>query len=169
MKTYQDAISVAKTQVGYHEGKTGTHWNNIQHFAPSIGFTQGLAWCATFVQFLYWLTGTAVPTGAKSASCAAAVKAYKAAGRWTEYPVTGAQIFFGPGGGTHCGIVTGWDDTHVFTIEGNTNTTGSPEGDGVYVKTRTRRDTYVYGYGVPYFDSEGASPDPKWHGRDLSK
>lgn len=169
MLTPADSIAIARTQVGYHEGKTGTHWNNINRYAPSLGFANGQAWCDTFAQFILWLVGVNVPAGSRSASCAASVTAYKHAGRFTEYPVVGAIAFFGPAGGTHCGIVTGYDADHVHTIEGNTNTTGSPEGDGVYAKTRLRRDTYVYGYGVPYYHATGDSPDPKWHGRDLSR
>lgn len=169
MQTPGDVIAIAKTQVGYHEGRTGAHWNNINKYAPSLGFANGQAWCDTFANFLLWLAGVSVPPGAKSAGCAASVAAYKKAGRWTEYPVTGAEVFYGAGGGEHCGIVTGWDDTHVFTIEGNTNDSGSAEGDGVYAKTRVRRDAYVYGYGVPYYHAKGQSPDPKWRERDLSK
>lgn len=169
MLTTTDAIAAAKTQLGYQEGKKNGHWDNIQKYAPALGFSNGLAWCDTFANFIFWLVGVTVPPGAKSAGCAASVAAYKKAGRWTLYPVVGAQVFYGPGGGEHTGIVTGYDDTHVFTIEGNTNTSGSAEGDGVYAKTRVRRDDYVYGYGVPYYHSTGKSPDTKWSGRDLSK
>jgi hypothetical protein len=169
MQTTGDVVAIAKTQVGYHEGRSGAHWNNVQKYAPSLGFANGQAWCDTFVNFLFWLADVAVPAGAKSAGCAVSAAAYKRAGRWTEYPVVGAEVFYGPGGGTHCGVVTGYDDTHIHTIEGNTNINGSAEGDGVYVKTRLRRDTYVYGYGVPYYHSTGVSPDPHWNGRDLSR
>lgn len=169
MQTTSDAVAIAKTQIGYREGKTGTHWNNVNKYAGPLGFANGQAWCDTFAQFLLWLTGVAVPDGSRSASCAASCAAYKKAGRFTEYPVIGAIVFYGAGGGTHCGIVTGYDDDHVYTVEGNTNTTGAAEGDGVYSRARLRRDSYVYGYGVPFYHSTGSSPDPKWHGRDLSK
>jgi hypothetical protein len=164
-----DTIAIAKTQIGYHEGKSGSHWNNLQKYAKPLGFTNGLAWCDTFVQVLFWLAGVSVPTGSKSAGCEVSCAAYKRAGRFTEYPVVGAIVFFGPHGGTHCGIVTSYDDVHVHTIEGNTNTTGSSEGDGVYAKTHVRRDDYVYGYGVPYYHGKANSPDPHWHGREMSK
>lgn len=172
MHQVSDAVSVAKSQVGYQEGRKGNDWDNNEKYAamlPGFATYQNQPWCAVFAQFVFWFVGVDVPTGAKSASCAVSVAAYKKAKRWTEYPVTGAQVFYGPGGGEHCGIVTSWDDTYVYTVEGNTNTNGSAEGDGVYSKKRVRRDTYVYGYGIPYYSGKGSSPDPAWNGRSLAK
>lgn len=162
---------IARSQVGYREGKSNGHWNNDQKYSdqlPGFAWSDNQPWCATFVQWALWQAGVAVPKGAKSASCAISCAAYKAAGRFTEYPVTGAQVFFGPRGGTHTGIVVRWDDTYVYTVEGNTNGTGGSEGDGVYEKKRTRRDAYVYGYGVPYYKGKASSPDPKWNKREMA-
>jgi hypothetical protein len=165
------AIHLAKSQIGYHEGRSNGHWNNDQKYSlqlPGFAWSDKQPWCATFVQWVYWQVGVAVPAGARSASCALACVAYKKAGRFTEYPVVGAQVFYGKDGGTHTGIVTSYDETHVYTIEGNTNTSGSAEGDGVYAKTRIRRDAYVYGYGIPYFQGAADTPDPRWKGKDMS-
>lgn len=162
------AIQIARSQVGYHEGKTGLKWNNDQKFSDQLaGFawSDKQPWCATFVQWCYWQVGIEVPPGARSASCLASVTAYKKAGRFTEYPVIGGQIFFGKNGGTHTGLVYDYDDTYVRTIEGNTNDTGSAEGDGVYLKKRVRRDDYVFGYGIPLLKGHIQSADPKWNGK----
>lgn len=167
-----DAIAVAKTQAGYHEGQKAGHWDNVEKYAtmlPGFSWAQGQPWCAVFAQFIIWFVGVNVPAGARSASCGASVAAYQRAGRFTEYPVLGAQVFYGKNGGEHCGLVIAYDDTYVYAVEGNTNTTGGAEGDGVYTKKRARRDAYVYGYGVPYYHSKGQSPDAHWNGRDLSK
>lgn len=69
---------------------------------------------------------------------------------------------FGPGGGSHTGIVIAYDAATITTIEGNTNVSGSAEGDGVYRKTRQRRDTYVHGYGYPDYPGGIRSADPNW-------
>lgn len=172
MRSASSAIYIARSQLGYREGKTGSRYNNDQKYSdqlPGFAWSDNQPWCATFVQWLLWQVGVSVPTGAKSASCAMSCAAYKKAGRFTEYPVVGAQIFFGPAGGTHTGIVERYDDTYVYTIEGNTNDSGSAEGNGVYRKKRVRRDAYVYGYGVPYYQGRANSPDPKWKGREMSK
>lgn len=158
------ALAAAKAEVGYHEGKSGGHWNNKQKFSgavPGLEWSDYQAWCATFVSWCA-LQGGVADLYPRTASCAAGVAWFKARKRWSEYPAVGAQIFFGPGGGSHTGIVVSYDATYVHTIEGNTNTNGSAEGDGVYAKTRTRRDSYVYGYGYPEFTEGIKSADPTW-------
>lgn len=166
-------LELAKSQIGYHEGKDKSGWDNIQKYSsqlPGFAWSQGEPWCAVFVQWCLWQAAVDVPLGARSASCYESVTAYRKAGRFTEYPVIGAQIFYGPAGKSHTGLVTGFDNAHVFTVEGNTNTNGSAEGDGVYRKTRTRRDDYVFGYGIPFYPMDHAqSPDPMWSGRYLGR
>lgn len=171
MYSANDAIAVATSQVGYHEGKTNGHWNNDQKFSdmlPDFKWSDKQPWCATFAQWVLWLVGVNVPPGARSAGCAASVAGYKKAGRFTLYPGIGFQVFYGPGGGTHTGLVYKYDDTYIYTIEGNTNDSGSAEGDGVYKKKRLRKVDYVYGYGIPYYKGKAKSADPKWNGKELS-
>lgn len=161
-------IRVAKSQNGYREGKSGVHYNNKQKYSQEttgLEWSDGQPWCDVFANWCYQQTGVEVPAGAKSASCAASVAAYKKAKRFTEYPVIGAQAFYGKGGGTHTGVVYDYDDTDIYTIEGNTNDDGGAEGDGVYNKRRHRRDAYVYGYGIPYLKGVLKSADPSWDGK----
>lgn len=169
----ESAIEIATSQVGYREGrKTNGDWNNDQKYSdqlPGFAWSDFQAWCATFAQWCLWQVGVAVPPGARSAGCAISVAAYKRAGRFTEYPGKGFQVFFGPHGGTHTGIVQSYDATYIYTIEGNTNDNGSPEGNGVYKKKRLRKSEYVYGYGIPYYSGKAQSADPKWNGKELSQ
>lgn len=169
----KSVIFIAQSQLSYHEGQKAQHWDNVQKYSeqlPGFDWSDGQPWCATFAQWCYWQAGIVVPTGAQSASCATSAAAYKKAKRWSEYPVIGGQVFYGPKGGTHTGICVGYDLHYEIAIEGNTNTNGSAEGDGVYQKERERRDTYVYGYGIPYFPHDNANtPDPVWSGKSLAK
>lgn len=172
MYTAADAIAIATSQVGYHEGKSNGHWNNDQKYSdqlPGFAWSDKQPWCDTFANWCFWQAGVAVAVGAQSAGCLASVAAYKKAGRFTDYPGIGFQVFYGTGGGTHTGIVYNYDDTYIYTIEGNTNDDGSAEGDGVYKKKRLRKVAYVYGYGVPYYKGKAKSADPKWNGKELSK
>lgn len=174
MYTVKSVLQLADSQVGYHEGKSASgNWNNKQKYSaqvPGLAWSDQQPWCATFANWCLWQGGIKVPAGAITASCLAGVAAYKKAKRFTEYPVTGAQVFYGTGGGTHTGIVQKWDEEFVWAIEGNTNNNGSAEGDGVYVKKRRRRDTFVYGYGLPYYENDVANtPDPVWRNRPLGR
>lgn len=159
-------IGLAKAEVGYHEGRSGGHWNNREKYAaqvPGLAWvsTTGGPWCAVFVSWLALKAGVAslFPCTASTDAGAAWFKQRK---QWSEYPAVPAQVFFGTNGDMyHTGIVYDYDDTYVYTVEGNTNTNGSAEGDGVYLKQHLRRDPHVQGYGYP----KGIitkSADPKW-------
>ncbi|RGD61018.1 CHAP domain-containing protein [Kitasatospora xanthocidica] len=162
-----DLIRIARDEVGYHEGRSGGHWNNIQKFSPAVAgleWSQGEAWCATFVSWCAEQSGNAgrFPV---TASCAEGVAWFKERDRFTEYPVIGGQVFFGPGGGSHTGICIAYTSSTITTVEGNTNDGGSAEGDGVYLKTRERRSDWVYGYGIPDFAEGAVLADPEWKDR----
>ena len=173
MFTVSSVVHLANSQLSYHEGKSAGHWTNVQKYSeqlPNFKWSDGQPWCATFAHWNLWQAGIEVPKGARSASCLTSVNAFKKAGRFTEYPVNGAIVFYGPKGGTHCGIVVGWDLVHVHAIEGNTNTSGAAEGDGVYYKERERLSDYVFGYGLPYyFHDRALTPDPHWSGKSLAE
>ncbi|SDL14202.1 CHAP domain-containing protein [Nocardioides sp. YR527] len=163
MSNASGIIKVAKAEVGYHEGRSGGHWNNKQKYSPavpSLEWSQNQAWCATFVSWCALQAGvtTLYP---RTASTDLGARWFKDRGQWSEYPAVGAQVFFGVNGDmNHTGIVYGFDATYIYTIEGNTNASGSREGDGVYLKTRARRDSYVQGYGYPKFTEGIKSADP---------
>lgn len=157
-------IQVAKAEVGYHEGRNSSGWNNKQKYSPavpSLEWSNYQAWCATFVSWC------AQEAGVKdlypvTASTDLGATWFKRKGQWSTYPAVGAQVFFGVNGDmNHTGIVHAYDADFIYTIEGNTNTSGSREGDGVYLKKRARRDSYVQGYGYPKFTEGIKSADPK--------
>ncbi|WP_369190152.1 hypothetical protein [Streptomyces sp. R08] len=157
-------LALAEGEVGYHEGRSNGHWNNDQKYAkevPGLAWANYQAWCATFVSWLAYKADVAA-LYPRTASCLTGVAWFKKLGRWSEYPAIGAQVFYGQNGGTHTGIVYDYDATYVYTIEGNTNDSGSAEGDGVYRKKRARKDAYVYGYGYPNFAEGIKSADPKY-------
>lgn len=173
MYSIASVLQLANSQVGYHEGRSNGHWNNLQKYSDQVKgleWSDGQPYCCTFTSWCFTQAGVAVPAGAITASCAAATAAYKKAHRFTEYPIVGGQVLYGAGGGSHTGIVTKYDDTYVWAVEANTNTSGSAEGDGVYVKKRVRRDAYVYGYGIPYYENDkGNTPDPVWRNKPLGR
>ncbi|WP_328742913.1 CHAP domain-containing protein [Streptomyces caniferus] len=157
-------IAIAKAEIGYHEGRSNGHWNNDQKYSkavPGMAWSNYQAWCCTFVAWCAMLAGES-NLYPRTASCLTAVSWFRQQKRFSQYPAVGAQIFFGSGGGSHTGIVTDYDGTYVYTVEGNTNDSGSAEGDGVYAKKHARRDAHVYGYGYPRFASGIKSADPAY-------
>ncbi|MFF4222277.1 peptidoglycan-binding protein [Streptomyces abikoensis] len=159
----REFISVAREEIGYQEGFSDGHWDNDNKFGRWYGMNEE-AWCGMFVSWVADRSGNGdiVP---RYAWCPAGVEWFQERGRWSEYPAVGSVVFFGPGGGNHTGICVGYTDDEITTIEGNTNDSGSAEGDGVYLKTRPRKSSYVYGYGVPEFPEGAVVADPDWKGR----
>lgn len=157
-------VNLLRAQVGYHEGRDPSgNWNNQQKFSPNVPgleWSQGQAWCATFTAW------GADELGARdlwpiTASCYTAVQWWKQQKRWTEYPVLGGPFYMGTVGQDHVGVVTAFDADWIWTVEGNTNSGGSYQGDGVYERKRPRRGTgSPYGYGVPAFTEGTVSADP---------
>ncbi|MFJ2863671.1 peptidoglycan-binding protein [Kitasatospora sp. NPDC087314] len=157
-------VALLTSQVGYHEGRDsdGT-WNNIQKYSPAVPgleWSQGQAWCATFTAWGATQSGMA-DRWPITASCATAVDWWQQHNRWTDYPVLGGPFYLGTSGQDHVGVVTGYDNQWIYTIEGNTNSGGSPQGDGVYARQRPRRGQgSPYGYGIPDYPEGTISADP---------
>ncbi|RPE27271.1 hypothetical protein [Kitasatospora cineracea] len=159
--------ALLRSQVGQHEGRDsdGT-WNNQQRYSretPGLEWSDGQPWCATLQCWAAHRTPGMEPLWPMTASCLTAVAWWKRAGRWSNYPVLGGPFYLGPDGGTHTGTVVGYDATTITTVEGNSNNNGSAEGDGVYLKTRSRSS--IYGYGVPAYPEGTISADPRLGGR----
>ena len=149
----QKLISIAEKEIGNSESNKGyLKYNNYFHASPSD------AWCAMFVS---WCANEAgyIESGIipKYASCSVGVEWFRNKNAFhTEgsgyTPQPGDIVFFGPGGGSHTGIVVSSDANNVYTIEGNTgNDSHTNTSDMVSERTRPRATGYVYGYGTPAY------------------
>ena len=164
MSQIQKIIDFAASQLGYHENGT-----NITKYAEEIdrdypdfynGKKQGAAWCDIFVDYcflhefgeeqaLYMLCQPKKSTGA---GCKFSAQFYKSAGRWSNDPEVGDQIFFYSNGDiNHTGIVVDVDALVVRTIEGNAS-------DEVRAKTYKKTDERIAGYGHPRYTDTQTDP-----------
>lgn len=157
--TANNVLSRCAAEVGYREGS-----NNYNKYAAPAGHANYQAWCATFLVAEFNLAGQELPSGANTASCWLNCQAFKRVNRFSWYPAVGAIFFLGASGSEHTGIVYRYDSTYVYTYEGNTNNNGSPQGNGVYARKRTRRS--IYGYGYPNYSDPIISADPQWGGHN---
>ena len=160
-------IALLRSQVGYHEGRDASGWDNIQKYSeqtPGLQWSDGQAWCAVFEAWGASKTGFS-SDWPMTASCGTAVSWWKERGRFTGYPVLGGPLYMGAGGGEHTEVVFKYDADHVWSVGGNTNSNGSATGDGVYEHVRPRRGAdSPYGYGVPAFPEGTISADPRLGG-----
>lgn len=181
MSKIDKLLTLARAEVGYMEkasakeldSKTANAGSgNYTKYARDIdaipellnGKKQGYAWCTIFFLWLLAQVFGAenvaklcyLPKKSLAAGCKFAVEYYKAAGKYGKVPTVGAQIFFADGSGTpsHTGIVTGFDSTYVYTIEGNTSGASGVVANGGCVAAKTYRRDYsrICGYGYPAYD-----------------
>ncbi|MGW3232481.1 peptidoglycan-binding protein [Kitasatospora sp. NPDC001095] len=168
MSQVSDVFRVASAEVGYQaERAPGERPSGHQKYSgqvPGLEWSNYQPWCAT------WCSWVALKAGVPSlyprtASCSNGVEWFRDRGRFSAYPAIGAQVFYGPGGGTHTGIVYGYDANSIYTYEGNTSLTNDANGNKVMKRERRRRDAYVYGYGLPQFSEGITTSDPALKGR----
>ena len=148
MNLSQKSLEFAISQIGQQEKPLGSNWGEpIKSYLASVGIGFPASWCMAFV---YWcfkkasedlkIKNTAVKTGGVLKAWNDAPKEIK-----SSVPTVGSVFIMDYGKGLgHTGIVEKFDDTNVYTIEGNTNDTGSREG--IEVCRRTRKRSAIKGY-----------------------
>ncbi|MFB7906404.1 peptidoglycan-binding protein [Kitasatospora sp. NPDC056076] len=168
MSQVSEVLRVASAEVGYQaERAPGERPSGHQKYSnqvPGLEWSNYQPWCATWVSWVAMKAGLA-SLYPRTASCSNAVDWWQSRDRWSTYPAIGAQVLYGPGGGTHTGIVVGYDEGTIDTIEGNTSLVNDANGNKVMKRTRRRRDSYVYGYGLPQFAEGIVTADPDLRGR----
>lgn len=148
------AISIAEAEVGTHEGANNhTKYGDEMHAIQPSNMDKNAAWCDAFVDWVILKTCEHFGKGAETARMVlcgdfddytyASVNLYKKAGRWSNTPHKGDQIFFGGSG--HTGIVTSVESGTVHTIEGN-------KGDEVRRCSYSTSSPSIIGYGRPRYD-----------------
>lgn len=147
MTTAQDVLAAAKSRLGLAEQPKGS--NNVPGVTDQFWFWSD-AWCDMFVSVCFSAAGLDI----KFASCAASTRAYQdgSIGTWIGMPDVsevspGDQVLFGPGGGSHTGLVAAIDviNRRILTYEGNW-------GDRSQALWRKYDDAFVFGFGRPNYD-----------------
>lgn len=143
-----DIIGVAKTQLGYREGA-----NNATKYGTWYGLPNQ-PWCAMFISWCARQAG--IPTSVLKNSAVAAPDAqyfnipyYDGA----SYTPQKGDLFFTKSW-SHVGLVYYVDGDYFYTIEGNSNNTGSGEGTSVVSNRRKISNFY---FGVPNYQG-GSTP-----------
>jgi GH25 family lysozyme M1 (1,4-beta-N-acetylmuramidase) len=196
MTAIERAIEVALQEEGYYEKSKAACQNNpsvLDSKNQGIGadnmtkygrdmvkwvgspYAQGVAWCDEWVD---WVMVTAFGIdkakemiGGWSAYTPTSAQYYKNMGRWRNVPEVGAQIFFQNSTRiNHTGIVYKVDDTKVYTIEGNTSSTGGVVVNGgcVAKKTYLKTNTKIAGYGMPKYELAETTKPYLYKGIDVS-
>jgi hypothetical protein len=147
-------IDIAKTYIGEKElpNNGGFHNPELQEIMTKAGHKKGEAWCAYFAEAMFVKSAdgdeekVAKLRGLFSGSAVQTWKNFVKGKAFTvtQTPTPGALVLFQkfvnkvPTWQGHAAIVVGMrPDGNFQTIEGNTNSTGSREGDSVQLKVRS--------------------------------
>lgn len=153
MKTASEIVSIAKSQIGYKEGK-----NNWTKYGQAYGWNN-VAWCCIFIWWIFHEGGADDLFGNKTASCTALWNQHKSQAVNKNNLKAGDIVFFDFSGGSECnhvGIVESAGSSIVVTIEGNTssgNSGSQSNGDGVYRRNR-KRSVISHAYRPNYTEAE---------------
>ena len=130
----------AEKEIGVRERTGRNDGIRVETYLRSVGLKIGNPWCAAFISFLFGQEGLDEPRTGWSPDLFPK-------SRFTRSALPGnlLAIYFPDlkriG---HVGLITGNQGDYICSIEGNTNVTGSREGDGVYRKRRHIKTIYMF-------------------------
>lgn len=138
------AKEIAYSQVGVREATGKNDGPAVEAFLRAVGLGKGFAWCMAFVYWAYEQAAKELGTTNPLVKTGGVLDMWnKVDGKTgilrTKIPRTGDIFIMDFGGGAgHTGIVLGFsgDGKSINTLEGNTNSNGSRNGDGVYLRIR---------------------------------
>lgn len=155
-------ISVAKGYVGTTEKPPNS---NRQPFAAIAGHANGQYWCNTYTSACFKEAGLLDEWKRNTPLVMATHENYKKIDRIGNNPQVGALIFYkwGSRGNwvNHIGIVTGFDSSTVYTVEGNTSKPGGgsqSNGGGVFEKQFPLNHSAIRGFAYPEYPAKKHSP-----------
>jgi hypothetical protein len=137
-KTYLSQVGVREA-TGHNDGVM------VETYLASVNFGKGYAWCAAFVSWVYSQNAVPNPKNAWVPSWFNKNIIWARDGLKNQPPLPG-DVFglYYPSTKLigHIGFIHRFGEKITITVEGNTNSEGSNEGDGVYMKRRPTRQLY---------------------------
>lgn len=142
-------VDLARKDIGKKEKPGNLGFQNPEHEARlrAVGWQSGWAWCSAQIEAWAWEAFPEKKDAIKGLFVPSAVNTFrnlvKAGYKHDLVPTVGAFVFWqryhngNPEWQGHCGVVSEViSPTQFKSIEGNTNSVGSREGDSVQEKSR---------------------------------
>lgn len=171
-----DIVSIAQSQLGYQEGGSpnqlsGQIYGGVNHTEYGAWYGAQDMWCAMFVSWCADLAGVSTdvipshsftPNGLQwfANRGQAYAREEVEAGSYTPQP--GDLVYFKSSRNTrttnHVGLVTGYADGRLYTIEGNVAAAGATTNGGMVVaKSYPITNTYIVYICAPDYDTGGTN------------
>lgn len=132
------AMQIAQSKEGVREATGANDGTEVEKYLKSVGLGKGFSWCMAFVYWCYEQAAQQLKVKNPLVKTGGCMKQWnETTCKKSKAPQIGSIFIMDLGGGAgHTGIVTAVRGDVVDTIEGNTNTNGSANGDGVYKRSR---------------------------------
>ena len=131
-------VAIAQKEIGVREKSGNNDGERVEAYLAVTGLGKGYAWCAAYVSWIYRQAGFTNPHSAWSPNLFPASRITK-----EGLPANVLGIYFPELHRiAHVGLIVKEDGDWIISCEGNTNISGSRNGDGVYLKRRHRRTIY---------------------------
>lgn len=131
-------VRIAQGELGLREQTGRNDGARIARFLETVGLKKPEPWCAAFVSWVFAEAGFEKPRSGWSPDLFPASRLARSA-----LPGNVIGIYFPHKKRiAHVGLIERQDGDWLVALEGNTNTSGSREGDGVYRKRRHRKTVY---------------------------
>lgn len=142
-------VTISNLFIGQEEirGNKGFKDEIFELYMKKTGWQKGWAWCACFCEMVYDIALPHIETKLEplfSAGCTKTLENFRNAGYDVSMkPEEGSVMIMQKDGSWqgHAGIVSHVDGDIVYTVEGNTNSSGGREGFEVARKKRKYKDT----------------------------
>lgn len=132
------AVEIAETQL-YVREKTGKNdGKEVKQYLNSIGLDEGYAWCMAFVYWCFEKASKDLGVKNPLVRTGGVLRQYNESPSYRVKTPKPGDVFimdYGRGLG-HTGLVVEVKGDSIVTTEGNTNSGGSRDGDGVYQRLR---------------------------------
>lgn len=142
-------VALYHKQIGVREATGHNDGPKVEMYLRSVGLGKGYAWCAAFVRWNFDSCHVHTTINGAAASCYRPGHTVWLNHKWTGDPLPGDVFtlwFKSLNRIGHTGFWDGWANKAegtVITCEGNTNSGGSRDGDGVYRRIRQQGSIYA--------------------------
>jgi len=134
-------------EVGVREYGGSNRGLSVEMYLKSVNLEPSYAWCAAFVSWCYQYAGVDTPKSGWVPDYAMTCKRIYHRNRFEKRTPQQGDVFLiwypKRNRPAHMGFIDKWGDKWITTVEGNTNDSGSREGNGVYKKRRLKKQVWV--------------------------
>lgn len=141
------------SEVGVREATGNNDGPRVEEYLSSVNLGKGYPWCAAFPHWAYRKNGRVLEPARRFAAAATwhpeSRRVWERDG-WTpeegevlSKPGDHLAIYYSNLGRIgHTAVIIEETEDYFRTVEGNTNSEGSREGNGVFIRKRLKRSTY---------------------------